>query len=97
MLPSTNSDFNRTKSENRILTCIEHGLPAVAGDIPSYRKFSGYIALGDMERGVREFLRDPDGARHSIEQARQVAAEQFAPARIGECWHTLFESLVSQR
>ena len=86
ILPVADTEFNRCKTENRLLTCIAHDLPVVANAIPSYEKFRPFIHLGAIAPGIEQYSIDPEVTRTRTLEARRFATDEFGIDRILDRW-----------
>lgn len=93
VIPIAPNDFTRSKTANRPLTALAHGLNVVADTIPSYTQLAGPCILDDWEYGLGAYLDDP--ARRASDRAagREIAVRDFSGERITQQWIELFQRL----
>lgn len=76
LIPAQHNEYTASKSDNRVVTALRHGLAVVADPVPSYAPYVDVISLGDMEAGLRRYLQDP--ARRTADAARGQAKAAHA-------------------
>ncbi len=94
IIPSEISDFNKTKSANRLLEATYAGLPVVAYPIEPYLPYRDVVLVTkNIFEGLETILSDPIRSKHRIGYAQQLAAIQHDSIKIGLEWHRMFEGL----
>lgn len=93
LIPITPNDFTRSKTANRPLTALAHGLNVVADAIPSYLPLAGACVLDDWPDAFGGYLEDPARRATHLAVGREIAARDFSTERITDMWITLFERL----
>jgi hypothetical protein len=93
LIPVTDNEFTRCKTVNRPASALLSGLPVISEFVPSYAELRDYIALGEMEHGLRRFLDDPAGMKARTMQGRDFVRHRYAPDRIAGQWLSAFERI----
>ena len=75
LLPASLNEFTRSKSSNRVVQSLRHGLAVMADAIPSYRRFSNVIRIDDWWDGMCWLLAHP-AERDALVQRGQTIVEQ---------------------
>jgi hypothetical protein len=80
LIPITNGDDRTrrrtvTKSHNRLVDAISQGRWVISSSIPSYEILANYCWLGDVLRGVRFYLEQPQRVVERIQQGQQWIQE----------------------
>jgi hypothetical protein len=86
IIPVELDAFTICKTDNRVVTALSAGLAVVASDVPSYRRYAGTIQLGDIEKGLREYLGNPAMRQASARQATRLAQDFTAAQPIIAEW-----------
>jgi len=92
VIPSTLSEFDKCKDENRLVQCMVLGLPTVSSPIPAYLDVvkegtNGYIANSMMDWVKKLSILTDQGTRERIgKQARLDVVEKYHIDIIGEQW-----------
>ncbi len=87
VIPSEAGPAQNTKTANRVITGLWSGRFVVAADIPSYREFAPFAAIGnDLLAGIRQTVADPDRTIARIERGQAHIAQHYRPAVIAARW-----------
>jgi Protein of unknown function (DUF1698) len=97
IIPISNNPFTRCKSSNRLTVSLYAGLAVVADSIPSYEPFGGTCYLGDWEKGLENYLSDPELRRRHVEMGRAIIAREWLIGHIADGWGTFFDRLLKGR
>jgi hypothetical protein len=96
IIPSEESDFNLTKSPNRLIESVNAGKPVVAYPLPEYLcyNYCSYITK-DIAEGVRSIsaLADRDLELH-LNAAQARAFSRHSRRLIGLRWSRVLDSLI---
>jgi glycosyltransferase involved in cell wall biosynthesis len=98
LLPFGIDAFSATKSANRAVLALEHGVPVVTTRLPSMEPLKGAVAFDDWEAGLRRFL-GPLGATErtaATAAARPILAETYSSKAIGKAWATLIGNATTR-
>jgi hypothetical protein len=93
LIPIEVNEFTEVKTNNRIALSLNLGLGVLADSIPSYRVFAQCAFLDDWERGLNEYIFNPDLVSQHSACGRKVISERFSGPVIASRWKKLFESL----
>lgn len=96
IIPVSDSEFNRCKTENRLLTCFAHSLPVVASPIPSYMPFADFAYLGDISAGVKRYIDEASGARERLQRAISYCETAFSVEAVTACWLEVLAGVARQ-
>jgi hypothetical protein len=86
VLPITLNPFTAAKTANRVVTSILHGLPVVAGAVPSYAELGDFLLFDDWERNLRRYADDAELRAAHVANGQRFIAERFADRRIVSQW-----------
>jgi glycosyltransferase involved in cell wall biosynthesis len=95
LIPVTQNPFTWCKSNNRLATALSVGLAVVADSIPSYREFGEVSRLDDWDRGLIEYVRNPDLRRRHAAEGRQYVLRKYSLERMADEWQRLFSSMTA--
>jgi glycosyltransferase involved in cell wall biosynthesis len=94
IIPSEISDFNKTKSANRLLEATYAGLPVVAYPIEPYLPYRDVVLVTkDIHEGLETILVNPNQSKLRVGYAQQLAGIRHDSIQIGLEWHRMFEEL----
>lgn len=97
ILPNSGDDAAVIKSPNRAILSLYCGTPVVADYYPGISSFSDCIISGDWEKGIENYLLDPDLVKRDIEKAKSVIEEKYTAQVVCEMWSDLLYRLVSNK
>ncbi len=88
LLPFGDDDFSVTKSANRAVLALAHGVPVVASPLSSHEPLRDCIVIGDWERGLRRYLGvDRVAARESdVAKARPLLDLLYSSEATARAW-----------
>jgi hypothetical protein len=86
LIPASNNEFTACKTDNRVVSAFRAGLPVVASPIPSYRRYAAAMEPGDLEAGLRRYLRMPALRQLHAQRGRALAERYSAPGPILDLW-----------
>lgn len=93
LLPFGVDPFSVTKSANRAVLALAHGVPVVTTRLASMEPLADAVVFDDWEEGLRRYL----GPEADIERAKSIAAARpllerhFSASAIGRAWLRLLE------
>ncbi len=91
LIPANLNQFTRCKTNNRLLTAIQHRLVPIYDPIPSYLVFDSFFSAGITEDTIRRAIHlNPTS---QLNAANQFAQQQFSLNKILDHW----EHLVAQQ
>ncbi len=92
LLPFGEDDFSVTKSANRAVLALGHGVPVVASPLASHEPLRDCVVLGDWEAGLRRYVgADRAEARaEDVAAARPVLEAHYSPEATARAWLELF-------
>jgi glycosyltransferase involved in cell wall biosynthesis len=94
IIPSEQSEFNRTKSANRLLEATSAGLPVIAWPIEPYHAYKDTVAVTeDLLAGLSDVLKHPERTIRRIHYTQQLVKIRHDSEQIGLQWHSLFSAL----
>ena len=91
LVPFGRDPFSVTKSANRAVMALHHGVPVVTSRLASMEPLGDAVAFDDWETGLRHFL-GPDAEknrREAVAKARDVLDRLYAPEAIGRAWNEI--------
>lgn len=94
VLPITDNEFTRCKTNNRVASSLLHDVAVVADSIPAYEPFAEAIVLNDWERGLRLFLNDRAEAERRIAIGKDILNRDWALPKITDQWHATLRELI---
>jgi hypothetical protein len=86
LIPASDNEFTACKTDNRVVSAFRAGLPVVASPIPSYRRYAAAMEPGDLEAGLRRYLRVPTLRQLHAQRGRALAQHYSAPGPILDLW-----------
>lgn len=95
LLPVDPNPFTICKSDNRAVLALMLGVPVIADDIPSYRRMSSWIAIGDWAANLARLAGDPESARDQVARAQAALGPLIDPARVVAQWSAVIEAAIS--
>lgn len=95
LLPVDPNPFTICKSDNRAVLALMLGLPVIADDIPSYRRMSPWIAIGDWAANLARMAADPRAAQDRVAEAQAALGPLIDPARVVAQWSAVIEAAMS--
>jgi hypothetical protein len=98
LLPFGIDAFSVTKSANRAVLALDHGVPVVTTRLPSMEPLEGAVAFDDWEAGLRRFLgpHGPTERSAAISAARPILAETYSSKAIGKAWAALIDAATTR-
>lgn len=88
LLPFGNDPFSVTKSANRAVLALQHGVPVVTSRLASMEPLSDAVMFDDWEAGLRHYL-GPGGEANrvrSVRAARGILESHYSSAETGRSW-----------
>lgn len=89
VLPNSGDPFSATKSANRALLALAHGVPVVATPTAALAPLAPCTLPGDWLSDLRRYLDDPDLRRRHLEIAHEIIEAEYADAAILRRWQQL--------
>ena len=86
LFPSTGDDFSETKSANRVVMALQHGVPAVASPIKALEPLGDAVLFENWEHNLRQLLTDPETAKRCLDKAKPVLDTLYSSKAIGRQW-----------
>jgi glycosyltransferase involved in cell wall biosynthesis len=94
IIPSEHSNFNRTKSANRLLEATSAGLPVVAYPIEPYLAYKDTVAITDnLLKGLADLLKHPERTKRRILYTQQHVKVRHDANQLGSQWHSFISAL----
>lgn len=93
LIPFSDNSFNRVKSNNRVVTCLSHGVPVVATMIPSYYSFKEVIKAENWCENIKCYLDNPQLAKKDIFSGRKIISALYSDKIIADKWHCLVRTV----
>jgi glycosyltransferase involved in cell wall biosynthesis len=97
--PLFNDEFCKSKSENKLITYMQAGLPVIASPIPAYENvirsgYNGYLASTNEQWGdaLEQLIEDGD-LRHTIGARGKSVCRYFEEENVLSMWETVFMSI----
>jgi hypothetical protein len=97
------SEIDRAKSNNKMITSIHWGVPAVVSRTPEYERTAREAAIedalfdGDRELGVVvERFRSAEARRNYLVKAQQGLWERYSPEAVSRQFQNMMESLAHE-
>jgi hypothetical protein len=95
LIPSDRGNFGLAKSPNRVVTALSLGLPFIADEIPAYRNFRNFGAVGVDAVGALEFLNEnPHIINNKVIQGQSYIQSNFGVDVIGNQWKTVLSQIA---
>ncbi|MBL4780845.1 MAG: glycosyltransferase family 4 protein [Porticoccaceae bacterium] len=101
VIPSTNNDWSKSKSTNRLTLFMSAGLPVIAWPIPSYNELIKKSKAGLLAETTEEWctailkLKDHKIRKQISEKGRAYAENNYSNKVITSQWEEFFEKTVS--
>ena len=96
VLPNFANEFAATKSANRALLALSHGVPVVASHLDSLSELTEAIAIENWTQNISTYLMDEARAQRDVEFGKRIIADKFSPASIGDMWASCLLSVISK-
>lgn len=94
IIPSIESDFNKTKSANRLVEATNAGLPVLAYPLNAYLPFGDNAFLTkNVFEGLTEIVRDPIQTNRRVAYTQDLIEISRNNVQIAEQWQNLFRSI----
>ncbi len=94
LIPASDNEFTACKTDNRVVSAFRAGLPVVASPIPSYRRYAAAMEPGDLEAGLRRYLRMPTLRQLHALRGRTLAERYSAPGPILDRWQQALQPVA---
>lgn len=94
VLPITDNEFTRCKTNNRVASSLLHDLGVVADTIPAYEAFAEAIVLNDFERGIPLLLKDEAERRRRVAIGKDILNRDWALPKVTDRWHATLRELI---
>jgi len=101
VIPSTNNDWSKSKSSNRLTLFMSAGLPVIAWPIPSYSDIIEKSKTGFLAEGVDEWcaailtLKDHKTRASISKEGCAYATKNYSTEEIVRQWGSFFGQLIS--
>ncbi len=95
VIPVTQNQFTRCKSNNRVATALAAGLGVVADTIPSYEEFAQVCRLDSWEEGLWDYVRDPALRSRDVRAGQALLSRRYSSERIADAWQELFNAVTA--
>lgn len=82
LVPNSLDAFSATKSANRGLKALSHGVPVVATPSRAYRELAGAVWLDDPGAGIAAYLDDPSVRERHLQEAARIIAADYSFERL---------------
>ena len=86
LIPASNNEFTRCKSDNRAVSALTAGLAVVASDVPSYRRYAKCMLLGDIAPNLRRYLESPALREAHAHNGGLLALQSSKPDTVIDAW-----------
>ncbi len=93
LIPVTKNQFTQGKSNNRVVTALNLGLPVITDPLSSYEEFSECIRFGNWRDNILESANNPDLRRRDVEKGQAYIRSKYNDERLAEAWLNVFSSL----
>lgn len=97
LFPSGKDSFSSTKSANRAVLALSHGVPVISSRMVSLEPLAESIAFDAWEDALRRFLGSDGECRRAVEKARPVIATVYSPQAIAGRWMELLRDGTPKR
>ncbi|MBT8139554.1 MAG: hypothetical protein KJP25_07285 [Gammaproteobacteria bacterium] len=94
LIPANLNEFTLCKTNNRLLTAIEHDVLPVYDPIPSYLEFESFMPAGVNMRNINKAI-TCDKPDDLISQAKEFAKRKYGLQSILNQWESLFNGIFS--
>lgn len=91
LIPVVENDFTRGKSANRVITAFTHGLAVVADPLPSYRPFTGCLAVDNWSDSIARYAADEAARWRDVEAGRRLADSCVSIEQVANQWREILE------
>jgi glycosyltransferase involved in cell wall biosynthesis len=95
VLPVLQNPFTICKTNNRLLLSLRLGVAVVAGKIPSYEEFSGFVPFDDWQKNLRTYVENSNLRRQNVAAAQRYIAENYPPLRAARQWEAFLKSVLA--
>ncbi|WP_145963566.1 hypothetical protein [Bradyrhizobium algeriense] len=89
LFPSTGDDFSGTKSANRVVMALQHGVPAIVSPLKAIEPLGEAVLFENWEQHLRQLLTDPKTAKRCLDKAAPILDTLYSPKVIGQQWDHL--------
>ena len=96
IIPNSQSVYSICKSANRAVLALSQGTPVVASCTPALALFEGCVVLDDWEKGLRQYLLDPEISQTHVALAQQAIARNLSGDKIAQQWLALIEDVTGR-
>ena len=97
IIPFDFNDFTICKTNNRLATSLQQGLPVIADPIPSYQEFSDYVLFADWENSLRTYATNKALRNQHARQGRNYVRKTYNKKRAIKQWSALFTKVLGQK
>lgn len=94
IIPNSQSVYSICKSANRAVLSLSQGTPVVASRTPALKLFENCVVLDDWERGLRQYLLQPEVGKRHIALAQRAIAQNLSGDKIAQKWLALLEQVA---
>lgn len=95
LIPNSLDPFSISKSANRSVYALDHGVPVVATPTPALMPLAGCIALDGFVAGLRRYLGDPQAGATDVANARPLIDQHYDEKVIGRLWNGVLQGIVA--
>jgi glycosyltransferase involved in cell wall biosynthesis len=89
LFPSTGDCFSETKSANRVVMALQHGVPAIVSPLESLEPLRDALLFEDWEHNVRQILTDTKISEQCLDKAKPILEAVYSADAIGRQWDAL--------
>jgi len=103
LIPLKDTEFNRAKSNLKMLEMGAFGLPVIVSDVEPYRDFSKHgkncLVVGKREwyKAIRKLIENPELRKDLGNQLKQEVFESFNEESWRKVRTKLYENLISSK
>lgn len=86
LIPISQNPFSRCKTNNRLVTALNYGVPVIADSIPSFEEFSEFVVLDDWARGFDRLIYEGDKFNAKTAEGMQYVQSNWSIETVAKSW-----------
>ena len=94
LIPISQNQFSRCKTNNRLVTALNYGVPVIADSIPSFEEFSRFAVLDDWAGGFDKLIYESDDLKAKTEEGMQYVQSNWSIETVAKSWVRFVEGIA---
>ena len=93
LLPISINPFSVCKTNNRVVTALNAGVPVIADQIPSYSEFASFVVLDDWNKGFEQLATNRQRLHEMAQAGQSYVQKEWSIDKIAAQWQRLLKQL----